>query len=79
MEILGVLVLIVLVPLAMIVFGMKLIGGAGSSLAQTRREWKDFTAESFAQEFFFKTWGQCTMGVVYLRVPGEIWTPSQAG
>lgn len=54
MEILAVLVLIVLVPLAMIVLGMKLIGGAGSSLAQTRREWKDLTAESFANKFFTK-------------------------
>lgn len=52
MEFLVVALLVVFVPLIFVVIGMSLVNKSVQSIAQTRKEAKDFKVEQFANKFF---------------------------
>jgi hypothetical protein len=52
MEILVIGLLVIFVPLIMVVIGLKLFNTSAETIAQTRKESKDFKVDQFANKFF---------------------------
>lgn len=54
MEVIGVLLLIIFVPLIMVAVGLSLINKSATTISEARRDWKNMKVEGFANKFYSK-------------------------